>query len=456
VTEKDGWAIVTILLCTLLNFFLSLAETSLNSLRSSRLQQYAQGEHDSDGAFNVEAIQALLRHPSRFVAAVQIGITLSSLTAVAIAIAVLAPDLAHALHRLHIYHNIRVSVSLLVILVALLTLVVGEVVPRAIAAQNPERIALLVAEPLRWLERLERPLVALILALSNMVLKPTGLSAAFTAPVVTEEELKTMLDTSERQGVIEEDEKEMLRNVISFGDTEVHSVMTPRIDVKAAPAGTSITELIELIVACGHTRIPIYEDSVDRIVGIILAKDLLMPMVDGLGDDDARKYMRNAYFVPDNKRVDELLEEFRRSNLQLTIVQDEYGGTAGLATIEDLLEEIVGEIQDEYDEEEQMIVLEGDGSAEADGRAMLSDINQQLDLDLPTTDYDTIGGFIFGLFGRPPSTDEEIDYEDVRFIVTKANGRRVQRLRIIPKPENAVDEPEGGATILRETATGAS
>jgi putative hemolysin len=165
-------------------------------------------------------------------------------------------------------------------------------------------------------------------------------------------------------------------------------------------------------------------------------------LVDGKGDDDVRNYLRAAYFVPENKRVDELLEEFRRSNLQMAVVQDEYGGTAGLATIEDLLEEIVGEIQDEYDDEEQMIVLEGDGIAEADGRAMLTDVNEQLDLELPTADYDTIGGFIFGLFGRPPSTGEEIDYEDVRFLVTKANGRRVQRLRIEPKPREETIEEE--------------
>jgi putative hemolysin len=434
VIDKDGWAIFSILLCTLLNFFLSLAETSLNSLRSSRLQQYAHGEHDSDGAFNVGAIQALLRHPSRFVAAVQIGITVFSLTAVAIAISVLTPDFALWLHHLHFVHDIRVAVSILIIVVILLTLVVGEVVPRAIATQNPERIAVLVAEPLRWLERAERPLVLFVLWLANMLLRPSGLSAAFTAPVITEEELKTMLDTSERQGVIEEDEKEMLRNVISFGDTEVHTVMTPRIDLKAAPAGSTVKDLIKLIVACGHSRIPIYEGSVDRIVGVVLAKDLLMPVV------------RSPYFVPDNKRVDELLEEFRRSNLQMTIVQDEYGGTAGLATIEDLIEEIVGEIQDEYDAEEQMIVIEGDGIADADGRAMLSDINDQMNLDLPTSDYDTIGGFIFGLFGRPPEAGETIDHENVRFLVTKANGRRVQRLRIEPKPEEAAEEETATVT----------
>jgi putative hemolysin len=442
VTDKDGWAIFSILLCTLLNFFLSLAETSLNSLRSSILQKYAQGGDDSDGAFNVEAIQALLRHPARFVAAVQIGITVFSLTALAVGIAVLAPDLAHGLYLFHIHHNVRLAVTLLIVVVALLTLVIGEVVPRAVAVQNPERIALLVAEPLRWFERIERPLVALVIWLANLLLKPVGLSAAFSAPVITEEELKTMLDNSERQGVIEQEEKEMLRNVISFGDTEVHSVMTPRIDVKAAPLGTTVEELTKLIVGCGHTRIPIFEGSVDRIVGLVLAKDLLIPLVEGRGDDPVDTYRRNAYFVPENKRVDELLEEFRRSNLQMTIVQDEYGGTAGLATIEDLLEEIVGEIQDEYDAEEQMIVVEGEGIAEADGRAMLTDINEQLDLELPTTDYDTVGGFIFGLFGRPPSAGEEIEYEDVVFQVTKANGRRVQRLRIEPKPKVIENEEE--------------
>jgi putative hemolysin len=438
VTEKDSWAILAILVCTLLNFFLSLAETSLNSLRSSRLQQYAQGEHDGDEAFNVEAIQALLRYPTRFVAAVQIGITILSLSAAAVAIAVLAPDLALFLHHFHVHHNIRIAVVALVAVVALLTLVIGEVVPRAVAVHSSERIALQVAEPLRWLERFERPLVATVLGLSNLILRPFGMSAAFSAPIVTEEELKTLLDTSERQGVIEEDEKEMLRNVISFGDTEVHSVMTPRIDLKAAQIGTTVAELIHLIIKCGHTRIPIYEGTVDRIVGVVLAKDLLMPLLEGRKDEDVSKFIRPAYFVPENKRVDELLEEFRRSNLQFAVVQDEYSGTAGLATIEDLLEEIVGEIQDEYDAEEQLIVVAEDGTADADGRASLSDVNETMDLELPTDDYDTIGGFIFGMFGRPPLTGEQIDYELVRFHVTKSNGRRVQRVSI----EKLPDEPE--------------
>jgi putative hemolysin len=269
-----------------------------------------------------------------------------------------------------------------------------------------------------------------VLGLSNLIVKPFGLSASFSAPVITEEELKTLLDTSEEEGVLEQEEKQMLRNVITFGDTMVHEVMTPRIDMKAADVNMPIIKLVNLIVDCGHSRIPIYENSVDNIIGIVHAKDLLPALATGQSAADVRSLMRCIGHVPENKRVDELLEEFRRSKSQITIVQDEYGGTAGLATVEDLLEEIVGEIQDEYDEEQPKIVHLDDGSAEVDARLHIDDVNEGLDLNLESDDFDTIGGFVFGLFGHMPLKGETIDYDSVTFTITEADGRRVYRIRI--------------------------
>ena len=449
---KDGWAIASILLCTLANSFLSLAEAALNAVRSSRLQHYGPGEEGIEGeSKDVETLQALLHQPTRVVASVQIGITVLSLTAGAIAVVVLAPDLAHFLHRHGVAHETRATVVLLIVIVALLTLVVGEIVPRAVALRDPKKVALLIARPLRWLEILERPLVAVVLGLGNLILRPFGLSASFTAPIITEEELRTLLETSQRQGVIEEDEEEMLRNVISFGDTQVHTVMTPRVDITSAEVSASVAAVVDAIIASGHTRIPLYESTVDNIVGIILAKDLLMPLSRGQAKIDLRTLMRAPYFVPENWRVDDLLEQFRRSNLQMAIVQDEFGGTAGLATIEDLLEEIVGEIQDEYDTELQLIVPEGEGSALVDGRTPISDVNEHLDLSLPTEDYDTIGGYVFGLFGRPPAVGEQISDTDLLFTVVEANGRAVQKVRLSPKPpeDETASETEAAETSSR-------
>lgn len=446
-SATDLSAIIAILLCTLFNFFFSLAETALVSVRSSRLQHIVQGAADTDSAANAEAIQALLAQPTRIVASVQIGLTVLSLTAAAIAAAVLAPDFARLLYAWHVPHNLRTSVVILVVLVSLLTLVVGELVPRAVALRHPERTALLAAVPLRWVERIERPLVAIVLGLSNLFVRPFGLTASFNAPVITEEELKTLLEASQKQGVIEEDEKEMLRNVISFGDTVVHEVMTPRIDIKAADASSPASRVVNLIVESGHSRIPIYEGTVDNIVGLLHAKDMLPALARGTKNINLRQLMRTPYFVPENKPVDELLEELRRSSLQIAIVQDEYGGTAGLVTIEDLLEEIVGEIRDEYDTVQPSIASESDETFVVDARLNIGDVNEELDLHIPDEEFDTIGGFVFGLLGRVPREGDKARYEDLEFTVLKADNRRAQQIRIAPcptKPE-PVPTPEEAA-----------
>ncbi|HEY3329404.1 MAG TPA: hemolysin family protein [Capsulimonadaceae bacterium] len=449
---NEWLAITAILACTLFNFFFSLAETALVSCRSSRLEQVIEKLRDADRSSRradrrYAAINAFLREPTRIVAAVQIGLTVLSLTAAAISVSVLAPRMADWLKAEHVPDPHVISVVSLVALVALLTLVVGEIVPRAIAQRQPERVALLVAEPLRWLELIERPVTALVLGLSNVIVKPFGMTASFSAPVITEEELRTLLDTSQEEGVIEQDEKEMLRNVISFGDTMVHEVMTPRIDMRAADVGTTIVKLVNLIVDCGHSRIPIFEGSVDNVIGIIHAKDLLPALATGVPTTDLRSMMRRIGHVPENKRVDDLLEEFRRARSQIAIVQDEYGGTAGLVTVEDLLEEIVGEIQDEYDVEQPKIVREENGAADIDARLNIDDVNDELDLNISSDDFDTIGGFVFGLLGHMPVKGETVDHEELSFTVTEADGRRIYRLRIEIKPKDDEDT-EGVETVV--------
>lgn len=440
---NDLWAIIAILVCTLCNFFFSLAETALVSVRSSRLQpSNPTGAAEEARERSVEVIKLLLKEPTHVVAAVQLGLTVLSLTAAAIAASVLAPNLAVAFGGWHIPHPYRVSVVVLLFVVSGLTLIVGEIIPRSIAQRQPERIALLVAQPLRWIEWVERPVVALVLGISNLLIKPFGLTATFTAPVITEEELKTLLEASQREGVIEQDEKEMLRNIITFGDTVVHEVMTPRIDVKAADVATSIDKLVKMIVDSGHSRIPIFEGSVDSIIGIIHAKDLLPALMPGAGSADLRTMMRQVTFIPENKRVDELLDEFRRSNSQLAIVQDEYGGTAGLVSLEDLLEEIVGEIQDEYDAEQPSVVHEEDGSAVVDARMNIEDVNEELDLSIPDDDFDTIGGYVFGLFGRLPLQGETVADDGMNFTIAEADGRRVYKIRVSRSAGDEAEERE--------------
>lgn len=429
----DVWALLALLLLTLLNAFFTLAETALVTVRNARLQQMiARGDAQTGTAGGV---QDLMRQATRVGATVQVGITLASFGAAALAAATLAPDVAQAWGRWGVPHPVRTAGTALTLGAALLTIAVGEIVPRSIALRHPERVALLLQAPLRVCMALLAPLASVALALSNALVRPFGLQATYAAPMMTEEELRALLDASAEAGAIEEDEKEIIRNVISFGDTDVRQVMTPRTDMEAADVGLGLPALLRMIVDSGHSRIPLYEGSVDNVLGIVHVKDLLPFLARGQEDVDLRTVMRVPLLVPENKPVDELLEELRRSNTQMAIVQDEYGGTAGLVTIEDLLEELVGEIKDEYDTDEPDMGESGVQALDAhtaliDGRTDVDDLNDQMGLSLPREDFDTVGGFVFGLFGRQPAEGEAVRWEDLEFTVTRTDGRRVQEVRM--------------------------
>ncbi len=435
---SPSYALLALFLLTLLNGFFTLAEVALNTVRNARLQDLI--EEGGQGAQAAGSAQQLMRQPTRVVATVQVGITLASFAVAATAAATLAPDWAAALPlRLKMMgwdrHPVRVMTVAMTGLAALITIVIGEIVPRSIALRRPDQVALLIARPLRFFMVLFAPLAGVALLLSNLLVRPFGLTATFAAPMITEEELRALLEASAQSGAIEEDEKEIIRNVISFGDTDVRQVMTPRIDIKALDAGMGLPVLLDLIMESGHSRIPVYEGSVDAIIGIVHAKDLLPALARGERALDLRAVMRLPLIVSENQRVDALLDEFRRSSVQLAVIQDEYGGTAGLVTIEDLLEELVGEIQDEYDQEDPMLLALEPGVWRVDARMGIDDLNEKLDLDLPHADFDTVGGFVFGQIGRQLEEGESVHYEDLEFVVEKTDGRRVDKLRLILRPD---------------------
>lgn len=448
--SADIYALVAILLLVVLNGFFTLAETALLTVRNTRLQRMiAAGDAETGTA---STVQTLMRQATRVGATVQVGITLSSFAMAALAATTLAGDVAKQFHRWHVPHD-EISAHIIVILAAaLFTISVGEIIPRAIALRRPEQTALAVQAPLRVFMALFAPLAGIALALSHAIVRPFGLSATFAAPVMTEEELRTVLEAGARSGAIEEDEKEIIRNVISFGDTDVRQVMTPRTDVKAIGMPDGLAALLDLIMASGHSRIPVFEGNIDAVVGIIHAKDLLPLLARGERDMDFRTVMRAPLFVPENKRIDELLDEFRRSNIQLAIVQDEYGGTAGLVSIEDLLEELVGDIQDEYDQDDPdaqrsaLVSLDSQNTL-VDGRMAIDDLNEQMGLSLPRDDFDTVGGYVFGIFGRQPSEGESVRCGDLEFTVTKSDGRRIQEVRLTRCSGEDAESPDDAAKV---------
>lgn len=422
----------------LISAFFAMAETAFVSVRRTRIKQMVE-----EGNARAKAVQYLLDNPTRLAATTQVGITLVSLLA-AILVTIRFGDFTERFLTTtgipFLADNPQVVTLILVwVVVGFLMLVIGEIAPKSIAMQHADKIALFSAGIIRFTSVLMSPIIAVVSFASDLVARLAGARVRFSSPILTEEEFKMLVDAGEEEGVIEEEEKEMIHSIFEFTDTIARQVMVPRIDMKCIEVTASLDELLEVIMKHGHSRIPVYEETVDRILGVVHAKDLLPVLKEDLCSFDIRQVMRPAYFIPETKKVDELLAEFKRSKIQMAIVRDEYGGTAGLVTLEDLLEEIVGDIMDEYDVEELMIDVIDENTAIANARMNIDDLNEQMNLHMPESeDYETIGGFVFGLFGRQPNEGESIQYEDMVFTVEKTEGGRLHKIRVahIPSEEH--------------------
>jgi CBS domain containing-hemolysin-like protein len=330
--------------------------------------------------------------------------------------------------------------------IALASIIIGELVPKTLALTFAERFALAVARPIGWLDVILRPVVWLVTRISGFLVRALGGKDKPQPGYLSTEELKMLVESGSEQGSIEEDEKEMITGVIELGDKMVHEVMVPRIGIRAVEADDELDQVLDVIVRAGHSRLPVYDDSLDNIVGILYAKDLLPYLKhngSGSARIDIRLLARPAVYVPETKAVDELLHEMQAAKRHIAIVVDEYGGTAGLITMEDVVEEIVGEIQDEYDTEESLVEpLEADGelSFRLDGRVSMDDLRDLFDLpddEEPDEEaYDTIGGLIIHREGRIPLPGAELDFHDVKLRVEAADSRRVAKV-IASRPSRA-------------------
>jgi len=321
------------------------------------------------------------------------------------------------------------AVAVTVVGLSVVALLFGIFVPRAIGARYPANVLLALAAPIGAVVWVTSPVVAVLLRLTTIVTKPFGATAQPTP--VSEDEIRALVETGEEQGVLHERERDMIQGIFELGNKHVHDVMVPRTDVRAIDADTPGSRVLDEISAMGHSRIPVYEGTPDSIVGILYAKDVFRRVARGERDVALRAILRPAHFVPETKRVDELLREMQKSKLHMAIVVDEYGGTAGLVTIEDLIEEIVGEIRDEYEAEQELVIPISPNEALMDARVPFDDVRETFDLDLPDSEhYDTLGGWIVHELGRLPRAGEELRVDGVRFLVETVEGRRLRRIRI--------------------------
>jgi putative hemolysin len=316
-------------------------------------------------------------------------------------------------------------------------------------------LALWLARPLAVLSVLAMPLVHLMVWLSNAIARIFGAEPRSDMPFVTEEEIKTLVDAGEEEGVIQEEEKEMIYSIFELGDTLAREVMVPRIDVVALDVSTPMLVALDTIMEAGHSRIPVYHETIDNVHGVLYAKDLLPYLREGRTDVPLKKILRQAYFIPETKKASDLLPDLQQRRVHMAIVVDEYGGMAGLVTIEDLLEEIVGEIQDEYDIEEPFVEFISDNEYMFDARVDLDDLNRLMDVALPTDDSDTLGGFIYAELGKVPAVGDQVVFHDMGFTVESVAGRRIKKVRVERHPPVPVeDHEEEGSSLFRRNGNG--
>jgi CBS domain containing-hemolysin-like protein len=315
--------------------------------------------------------------------------------------------------------------------------VFAEVVPKTYAVLHTDRVALWLAPLCVWLARVFGPVAILLVKVANVIMPGKGLPKG---PFVTEEEIKALAEVASEESEIEEEEKELIHSIFEFGDTLVREVMVPRPDMVVAPVTASLNDVLDLILKRGYSRIPVYKGELDNIVGVVYAKDLLRHLHAGKANVPIEKIMREPYFVPETKKVSELLREMQQRRVHIAIVLDEYGSVAGLVTIEDLLEEIVGEIADEYDREEQQFEKIDDNTYRVNGRVPIDEVNELLDVELPKDEWDTVAGLMYGLLGEVPTQGQAVDFDNLTFSADKVQGRRIQKVLISRKPA-AREEP---------------
>jgi CBS domain containing-hemolysin-like protein len=327
---------------------------------------------------------------------------------------------------------------------AAIMMLFGELIPVTFASTRPETIAMLVVGPMGLLLNLLSPISHAMLWFSDRVIGLLG--GPNKSPYVTEEEIKTLVDAGSEEGVIQDDEKEMIYSIFQFGDKVAREIMVPRIDIVGLDVTTPLRQALERVLSVGHSRIPLYEGSIDRIAGLLYAKDLLGVLrTNQSWDRPVRDIMRPAYFVPESKKASDLLEDLQQRKIHMAIVIDEYGGTAGLVTIEDLLEQIVGEIQDEYDPEPEAEYEKiNDNEYIFDAGINLSEVRELLEADLQDEESDTLGGFVFSRLGKVPLAGEVFTVDDVEIRVEVITGRRIRKVRVkrIPPPSEAHDAPD--------------
>ncbi|HOA19069.1 MAG TPA: hemolysin family protein [Sedimentibacter sp.] len=408
------WKIVILIICLVLSALFSASETALMSLSKIRVKQMI--ENREKGA---NRINKLLSDPSRLLSAILIGNNVVNIGASS-----LMTSLA-----IDAFGNTGVGVATGIM--TLLILVFGEITPKSLAAKNSEKISVRLSGFIEFVTNLLTPISFVLNIITDFLVKLLGGEVDKKKPFITQEELKTIVNVSYKEGVLEGEEKDMIYNVFDFSDSQVNDVMVPRTEIVAIDVDLPYEEIIKIINKEQYSRIPVYENTIDNIIGILYVKDLLFLDVNKESPFDLRKYIRQPYFTPEYKSIKELFKEMRTNRNHMVVIIDEYGGTEGIVTIEDVVEEIVGDIEDEYDKKIKEIEVIKEDEYLVNGNVRIDIINELIGTHIESEDFDTIAGFVIGIIDRLPEAGEEIEYENIRFIIENIDRNRIKKIRIL-------------------------
>ncbi len=430
----------------LLTVLFHLSDEAFSALGEIRIR-----ELEESGSRKARRIRRLTEKGRQFSSRVRLGTLLFGILAAAALFYRFTTPLTGWLTELFgtgAYMN-ALACLLLTILTVFVLVVFGCLLPRRMIYINPEAVSLAVVDLFVFFYGLLRPLYGLCAIVASPFLRMAGINPHEDPDTVTEEDIRQLMDAGEEIGAIEGAQVDMVNNIFEFDDITAAEIMTPRTDVTAIEVEAPLTEALEIAVNNGYSRIPVYEEDIDHIIGILYIKDLLPYVGQALpAEVTIRHLLRSTHFVPDTKKCDALFEEMNEKHLQMAIVVDEYGGVAGIVTMEDLLESIVGNMQDEFDDEEEEITQLDDNSFEIDGSLNIGDLNELLDVELPEGDYDTVAGFIMDQLGHIPEEDEQamVTFENITFTIQRMDDRRIEQVLVhrepLPETENAEKEDE--------------
>ena len=435
--------LLLLVILILANAFFAAAEIAFISLNDAKIDLQAK-----EGNKKAKKIKSMLENPSKFLATIQIGITLAGFLSSAFASEAFASELAPILHKLVPVLSLGVwnsiSIILITIVLSYFTLIFGELVPKRIAMKNSEKIAFGTIGVIKAISIATAPFVKFLTFSTNIVSKIFGVSAN-DEETVTEEEIRMMVDVGEEKGAIDKEEREMINNVFEFNDKTVSEIMIPRTQIYAVDMNLSISKVVEEITEDDefrYSRIPVYDETIDEIKGVVYIKDILLSTKNK--NVKIKNLIKEAYFVPETKPLNELFEELRKNRKQIAIVVDEYGGTAGIVTMEDILEEIVGEIYDEYDIFQKIKKKIDENTFIFNGSVSVSEVEKILDVDIPEGDYDTISGYLIEELGKIPDENEKpvIETEKVIYKIEKVKDKRITKIKACKVQPVEINEEE--------------